>query len=83
MDGFSRRILSIDVGYTLLTNCSNLVRAYCGMENDCVAVAQRFIRRDGGDDSSMYGKSVSNQRIEALKSILGNDCIRWWIDVFI
>ena len=52
-------------------------------ENGCVAVVQGFIRRDGGDDSSMYGKSVSNQQIEALWSILGNDCMRWWIDVFI
>ena len=49
-----------------------LVEGLCGMENGCVAVVQRFIRRDGRDESSIYGKSVSNQRIEALKSILGN-----------
>ena len=67
----------------MLTHSSSFVRAYCGRENGCVAVVTRFIRRDGGDDSSMYGKSVASQRIEALKSILGNDRIGWWIDVFI
>jgi len=35
-----------------------------------------------GDDSFFYGKSVSNQRIEAWWSILGKDCTSWWIDVF-
>lgn len=31
-------------------------------------------------NSFMYGKSVSNQRIEAWWGIL--DCTRWWIDFF-
>ena len=70
-----------------LGGTARVIRADCGTENGCVAAVQRFIRRDGeddwtGDDSFMYGKSVSNQRIEAWWSILGKDCTRWWIDFF-
>ncbi len=30
----------------------------------------------------MYGKSVSNQRIEALRSQLRKGCTEWWINYF-
>ena len=103
IDGFSRRILWLDVGYTnndptvitqyfvdcvrQLGGTARVIRADCGTENGYVAAVQRFIRRDGednwaGEDSFIYGKSVSNQRIEAWWSILGKDCTRWWIDFF-
>ena len=101
IDGFSRRILWLDIGYTnndptvisqyfvdclrQLGGTAMVIRADCGTENGYVAAVQRFIRRDGEDDwagdaSFIYGKSVSNQRIEAWWSILGKDCTRWWID---
>lgn len=60
-----------------------------GNDDPTVAVAavHRFMRRDvedewTGDYSFMYGKSVSNQQIEAWWSILGKYCARWWMDFF-
>ncbi|XP_068698743.1 uncharacterized protein [Montipora foliosa] len=103
IDGFSRRILWLDVGPTnndpsvvcqyfidsirQLGGTARVIRADCGTENGCVAAAQRFFRRDArddwaGDNSFMYGKSVSNQRIEAWWGMLGKDCTKWWIDFF-
>ncbi len=59
-----------------------VVRADCGTENVYVAAIQRFLRSQHNDDmagiaSFMYGKSVSNQRIEAWWGILRKQC--WWI----
>ena len=64
-----------------------MIRADCGTENVCVAALQRFFRRDGndtmaGDKSFLYGKSVSNQRIEAWWGILRRGCADWWIRFF-
>jgi len=64
-----------------------IVRADCGTENVRVAATQRFFRHnctDGlsGDKSFMYGKSVSNQRIEAWWRQLRKGCTGWWIDHF-
>ena len=48
---------------------------------------QRFFRRDGndalcGEKSFMYGKSVSNQRIEAWWSFLRKSETDWWMKFF-
>lgn len=103
IDGFSRRIMWLEVGTTnndphvvvqYFLNCvrqvggsPSIVRADCGTENVKVAGVQRFLRRDShdsfaGDKSFMYGKSVSNQRIEAWWSQLRQSCTEFWINHF-
>jgi len=58
-----------------------------GSENVYVAASQRFLRRnqdDGmaGQNSFTYGRSVSNQRIEAWWSMLRRSCTNWWMNYF-
>ena len=58
-----------------------------GTENVHIAAAQRFLRRNHTDSMSgfetfQYGRSVSNQRIEAFWSQLRRLCTGWWIDFF-
>ena len=58
-----------------------------GTENVRIAAIQRFFRREAvdafaGEKSSMYGKSVSNQRIEAWWGQLRRDGMDWWITFF-
>ena len=58
-----------------------------GTENVYVAAAQRFFRRSHTDASAgfysfRYGKSVSNQRIEAWWAMLRRSCTGWWINFF-
>ena len=58
-----------------------------GTENVYVAAAQRFLRRNHGDlyagtTSFKYGKSISNQRIEAFWSQLRRSCSGWWMNFF-
>ena len=70
-----------------LGGTARVIRADRGTENGYAAGVQRFFRGNAQDDwaginSFMYGKSVSNQRIEAWWGILGKDCTRWWIDCF-
>ena len=65
----------------------SIVRADYGTENVKVAGIQRFLRRDGTDsfagiNSFMYGKSVSNQRIEAWWGQLRKSSTDWWINYF-
>ena len=65
----------------------SIVRADRGNENVKVAGIQRFLRRNdkdsfSGNSSFMYGKSVSNQRIEAWWSQLRKGCTEWWINYF-
>ena len=65
----------------------SIVRADRGTENVKVAGIQRFLRRNdedsfSGNSSFMYGKSVSNQRIEAWWSQLRKGCTEWWINYF-
>ena len=58
---------------------------HCGTENIYIAGVQRFFR-DGGQDSFfgersfMYGRSVSNQRIEAWWSYLRKTSTGWWMN---
>ena len=66
---------------------ASIVRADRGTENVKVAGIQRFLRRNdtdsfSGNSSFMYGKSVSNQRIEAWWSQLRKGCTEWWINYF-
>eukprot|EP00111_Clytia_hemisphaerica_P014195 TCONS_00041804-protein len=58
-----------------------------GTENVYVAAGQRFMRRNHQDTSSgersfKYGRSVTNQRIEAWWSILRKTCTNFWINFF-
>ena len=62
----------------------SIMRADYGTENVKVASIQRFLRRDGTDsfagiNSFMYGKSESNQRIEAWWGQLRKNSTDWWI----
>ncbi|KAJ7385288.1 hypothetical protein OS493_016362 [Desmophyllum pertusum] len=66
---------------------ARIIRGDGGTENVYVAALQRFFRRDGEDiwaedNSFLYGKSVSNQRIEAWWGILRKGCSDWWIRFF-
>ena len=65
----------------------SIVRADYGTENVKIAGVQRFLRRHGSDlfagtKSFMYGRSVSNQRIESWWSLLRKSCTDWWISHF-
>ena len=56
-----------------------------GTENVHIAAAQRFLCRNHTDSMSgfetfQYGRSVSNQKIEAFWSQLRRLCTGWWID---
>ena len=63
------------------------VRGDRGTENVNVCGIQRFMRRNhndswSGDISFLYGKSVSNQRIEQWWSFLKRNTIQSWMDYF-
>ena len=58
-----------------------------GTENVYLAASQRFFRRNHGDSAAgeksfRYGRSVSNQRIEAWWSLLRRTCTNWWMNYF-
>ena len=64
-----------------------IVRADNGTENVNMAAIQRFFRREAsdafaGEKRFLYGKSVSNQRIEAWWGQLRKGCADWWITYF-
>ena len=64
-----------------------ILRSDCGTENCYVAAIQRFFREGHGDtlcgdNSFMYGRSVSNQRIEAWWSTLRKLDTDFWINYF-
>ena len=64
-----------------------IVRGDCGTENCYVVAIQRFFREGHadvfqGDKSFMYGRSVSNQRIEAWWSMLRKLNTDFWINYF-
>ena len=64
-----------------------ILRADNATENVNLAAIQRFFRREAldafaGEKSFMYGKSVSNQRIEAWWGQLRRGCMDWWINYF-
>ena len=103
IDGFSRRILWLEVGPTnnnpnviasyylrclhRLGVVPRIIRADLGNENSVVRFLQPYFRfnDDGkfsGRKSFMYGKSTSNQRIEAYWSKLRIQYTDWWINFF-
>lgn len=64
-----------------------ICRGDAGTENVNIAAMQRFFRRDttdafGGEKSFLYGKSVSNQRIEGWWAFLRKSESDWWISFF-
>lgn len=68
-----------------INGCPRVIRADNGTEN--VASTQRFFRRDcsdglAGSKSFIYGKSTSNQRIEAWWSFFRKANSNWWITFF-
>ena len=63
---------------------ARIIRGDRGTEKGNIAAAQRFFRRSSSDEFSgekcfMYGKSTSNQRIEAWWGRLKQGCAEWWI----
>ena len=67
--------------------CPKKVVGDRGTENSDIAAFQRYFRRNGidesaGENSFLYGKSVSNQRIEAYWSQLRKSCTAWWMNFF-
>ena len=68
-----------------LGGTARVVRGDRGTENSNIAAIQRFFRRSmaddfAGDKSFMFGKSTSNQRIEAWWGRLRQGCADWWIE---
>ena len=64
-----------------------ILRANLGTENTSVAGIQRFLHNDSCDSfykdkSFMYGRSISNQRIEIWWSQLRRRCASWWMEHF-
>ena len=64
-----------------------IIRGDQGTENVNVAAMQRFFRCDAqdsfaGEKSFLYGRSVSNQRIEAWWGFLRKSETDWWINFF-
>ncbi len=96
IDGYSRHVMWLEVGPSNNNPCiiaryyidcvqqmggtARIIRADCGTENVHVAGLQRFFHND--DKSFLYGKSCSNQQIEAFWGILRKSCINWWICYF-
>ena len=67
--------------------CPRILRCDLGTENTSLEFLQRFFRYDCNDDlagvkSFMYGKSTTNQRIEAWWGLLRKYCTGWWINFF-
>ena len=70
-----------------LGGTARIVRGDRGTENGNLAAIQHFFRRSmnddfSGDKSFMFGKSTSNQRIEAWWGRLRQGCADWWIEFF-
>lgn len=66
---------------------ATVIRGDCGTENTFVARAQQHLRANhddsfASDKSFLYGRSVSNQRIEAWWSFLRKTETNWWINFF-
>ena len=68
----------------LLGSTASIIHSDKRTENVNVATIQRFYQRFqvdefSGEKSFMYGRSTSNQRIEAWWGILRKSCTNWWI----
>jgi len=103
IDGYSRKILWLRVGYTnndpavvlsyFLDCISELkgipqrIRSDRGTENGRIAAVQRYFREKfddpySGEKSFVFGRSTSNQRIEAWWSKLRIYSSQFWINFF-
>lgn len=98
IDGYSRRIMWLEVApsnnnpkvtakYFIdclrsIKGAPKFVRSDCGTENVYIAGIQRFLKRDSNDECFLYGRSVSNQRIEAWWAFLRKSYSTWWINYF-
>jgi hypothetical protein len=70
-----------------LKGTPSILHCDLGTENSHLAFLQPFLRRNGpdsyaGEHSFRYGRSVSNQRIEAWWSQLKKSFTEWWIELF-
>ena len=70
-----------------ISGTARVVRADKGSENTYIATIQRYFRSlhddsFSGDNSFIYGKSTSNQRIESWWSQLRRNNADWWIRYF-
>ena len=70
-----------------LRGCPRVVRGDCGTENIHIAAVQRFLRRNcqngsAGTKSFMYGKSITNQRIESWWGFLRKSNTDWCMRFF-
>lgn len=70
-----------------LGGTARIIRGDRGTENGNIAATQRFFRRDAddpfaNDNSFIYGRSTSNQRIEAWWGLFRRGCTDWWINFF-
>lgn len=95
IDGYSRKLLWLEaystnnnpkviLGYYLtavseMHGCPAKIRADMGTENGMVELAQKLLCRN--ENSFVYGKSTTNQRIEAWWSILRRMCMQYWLDI--
>ena len=66
---------------------ARVIRDDMGTENCRIAAIQRYLRIDSedswaGEKSFLYGKSVSNQRIEAWWGQLRKGSSDWWLNHF-
>jgi len=66
---------------------ASVIRADMGTENVRIAAIQRYLRHEArdswsGEKSFLYGRSVSNQRIEAWWAQLRRGASDWWITHF-
>ena len=67
--------------------CPRLIRADRGTENGHVRQIQHFLRSNAndsfaGENSFMYGRSTSNQRIESWWGILRKQNAQFWMNLF-
>lgn len=67
--------------------CPRLIRADHGTENGHVKQVQQFLRRNendsfAGENSFVYGRSTSNQRIESWWGILRKQNAQFWMNIF-
>lgn len=67
--------------------CPKILRTDNGTENSILSVIQPILRHNhadslAGEKSFLYGKSINNQRIEALWCQLRKQFMDWWIHFF-
>jgi hypothetical protein len=97
IDGYSRRLMWLEVGNTnndpsaiaqyylecveTLGYASQLIRCDLGTENSSIKHLHPFIVNNPSA-AVIFGRSTSNQRIEAWWSILRKSVTTWWINFF-